>query len=126
MPNASERKITRQWTGVMDDMIHEKEVKNLKKTVMELIDIIASLTNRNTELEGQKKGFLHKYYEAAIPAGNSRPPARWKSHRKRNIRIHAHRKKMIPLFRSPKFLTPAILAFNDLKHFFGCFPAAIL
>lgn len=78
MLNASERKITRQWTGVMDDMIpeHEKEVKNLKKTVTVLMDIIASLTNRNTELEGQKKEFLHKYYEAAIPAGNSRPPAR--------------------------------------------------
>lgn len=104
MLNASERKITRQWTGVMDDMIpeHEKEVKNLKKTVTELMDIIASLTNRNTELEGQKKEFLHKYYEAAIPAGNSRPPARWRLHQKRNIRIHAHRKKNDAAISQPK------------------------
>ncbi|MDE7204531.1 MAG: transposase [Lachnospiraceae bacterium] len=59
--------ITRQWTEVLDDMAreYEKEVKKLKKTIAELMDIIASLTNRNTELEGQKKELLHKYYETA-------------------------------------------------------------
>lgn len=59
--------ITRQWTEVLDDMAreYEKEVKKLKKTIAELMDIIASLTNRNTELDGQKKELLHKYYETA-------------------------------------------------------------
>lgn len=59
--------ITRQWTQVMDDMgrEHEKEVKKLKKTIAELMDIIASLTNQNTELNEQKKELLHQYYETA-------------------------------------------------------------
>lgn len=59
--------ITRQWTEVLDDMAreYEKEVKKLKKTIAELMDIIAGLTNRNTELDGQKKELLHKYYETA-------------------------------------------------------------
>ena len=59
--------ITRQWTEVLDDMAreYEKEVKKLKKTIAELMDIIASLTNRNTELDGQKKELLRKYYETA-------------------------------------------------------------
>lgn len=61
------KEITRQWTEVMDDLVreHEKEVKKLKKTIAELMDIIASLTNRNTELDGQRKELLHKFYETA-------------------------------------------------------------
>lgn len=61
------KEIPRQWTEVMDDLVreHEKEVKKLKKTIAELMDIIASLTNRNTELDGQRKELLHKFYETA-------------------------------------------------------------
>lgn len=68
------KEITRQWTEVMDDMNreHEKEVKKLKKTIAELMDIIASLTNRNTELDGQKKELLHKYYETASQLEDAR------------------------------------------------------
>ena len=59
--------ITRQWMDVLDDMEreHQKEVKRLKKTVSELLDIIVSLTKRNEELNEQRKKILHDYYEAA-------------------------------------------------------------
>ncbi len=68
------KEITRQWTEVMDDMSreHEKEVKKLKKTIAELMDIIASLTNRNTEPDGQKKELLHKFYETASQLEDAR------------------------------------------------------
>lgn len=59
--------ITRQWTEVLDDMEqeHKREVKKLKKVVAELLDITASLTNRNEELNEQRKKILHDYYEVA-------------------------------------------------------------
>lgn len=59
--------ITRQWTEVLDDVEKEyqKEIKKLKKAVAELLDLVASLTNRNTELDEKRKQILHDYYETA-------------------------------------------------------------
>lgn len=60
------KKITRQWMEVLEDLEreHKKEVKKLKKAVAELLDMVASLMNRNTELEEEKKKILHDYDEA--------------------------------------------------------------
>ncbi len=44
---------------------HEKEVKKLKKVIAELLDMVASLKNRNAELDEKRKKALHDYYEAA-------------------------------------------------------------
>ena len=44
---------------------HEKEVKKLKKAITELVDIIASLKNRNAELDEKRKKALNDYYETA-------------------------------------------------------------
>lgn len=64
----SRKEITRQWTEVLEDVQkeYEKEVKKLKKTIIELIDMVTSLTNRNTELDEKRKKALHDYYEAAV------------------------------------------------------------
>ncbi len=63
----SRKKITRQWMEVLEDVQkeHEKEVKKLKKTITELLDIVASLKNRNAELDEKRKKILNDYYEAA-------------------------------------------------------------
>ena len=34
---------------------HEKEVRKLKKAIAELLDIVASLKNRNAELDEKRK-----------------------------------------------------------------------
>lgn len=62
------KEITRQWMDVLDDMEreHKKEVKKLRKAVSELLDLVASLMNRNKELDEQRKKILHDYYEAAL------------------------------------------------------------
>ena len=44
---------------------HEKEVEKPKKAITELVDIIASLKNRNAELDEKRKKVLHDYYETA-------------------------------------------------------------
>ena len=44
---------------------HEKETGKLKKVILELLDMVASLKNRNAELEEKRKKALHDYYEAA-------------------------------------------------------------
>lgn len=44
---------------------YEKEVEKLKKTIAELMNIIASLTSRNAQLDKQKNELHHKYYETA-------------------------------------------------------------
>lgn len=63
----SRKEISRQWTDVLTDVQkeHEKEVAKLKKTIVELLDIVASLKNRNAELDEKRKKALHDYYEAA-------------------------------------------------------------
>ena len=63
----SRKEITRKWLDVLDDVNkeHEKENRKLKKAIAELLDIVASLTNRNTELDGKRKQALSDYYEAA-------------------------------------------------------------
>ncbi len=63
----SRKKITRQWMEVFEDVQkqHEKEVKKLKKTIAELLDIVASLKNLNAELDEKRKKALNDYYEAA-------------------------------------------------------------
>jgi len=63
----SRKAITRQWLEVLEDVRkeHEKEVKNLKKVIAELLDIVASLKNRNAELDEKRKKALNDYYEAA-------------------------------------------------------------
>ena len=45
----SRKEITRQWMDVLEDIQkeHEKEVKKLKKATAELLDMVASLKNRN-------------------------------------------------------------------------------
>ena len=64
----SRKEITRQWMDVLEDVCkeHEKEIRKLKKTIAELLDIVASLKNRNTELDEKRKKALADYYEAAI------------------------------------------------------------
>lgn len=49
----SRKKATRQWMDVLEDVQkeYEKEIKRLKKTITELLDIIVSLKNRNAELD---------------------------------------------------------------------------
>lgn len=63
----SRKEITRHWLEVLDDVHkeHEKEEKKLRKTIVELLDIIAGLKNRNTELDEKRKKALSDYYEAA-------------------------------------------------------------
>lgn len=64
----SRKKITRQWTDVLEDVQkeHEKEVKKFKKVIDELLDMVASLKNRNAELDEKRKKALKDYYEAAV------------------------------------------------------------
>ena len=64
----SRKEITRQWTEVLEDVQkeHEKEVDRLKKTIAELLDIVVSLKNRNTELDEKRKKALNDYYETAV------------------------------------------------------------
>ncbi len=64
----SRKEITRQWMDVLDDIQkeHEKEIKKLKKTIAELLDIIVSLKNRNAELDEKRKKALADYYETAV------------------------------------------------------------
>lgn len=45
---------------------HEKEVKKLKETIAELLDIIVSLKKRNAERNEKKKKALSDYYETAV------------------------------------------------------------
>ncbi len=63
----SRKEITRQWMDVLEDLHkeQEKEVKKLKKTITELLDIIVSLKNRNKELDEKRKKALSDYYETA-------------------------------------------------------------
>lgn len=63
----SRKEITRQWMEVLDDIQkeHEKEIKKLKKTISELLDIVASLKNRNAELNEKRKQALSDYYKTA-------------------------------------------------------------
>ena len=64
----SRKKITKQWMDVLEDVQkeHEKEVKKLKETIVELLDIIVSLKKRNAELDEKKKKALSDYYETAV------------------------------------------------------------
>ena len=64
----SRREITRQWMDVLEDVQkeHEKETENLKKTIAALLDMIASLKNRNGELDEKRKKALSDYYETAV------------------------------------------------------------
>lgn len=59
------KKITRQWEEVLEDLQkeHEKEIKRLKKAITELLDMVASLKNRNAELDEKRKKVLKDYYE---------------------------------------------------------------
>ena len=63
----SRREITKQWMDVLEDIQkeHEKEVKKLKKAIAELLDMVASLKNRNGELDEKRKKALSNYYETA-------------------------------------------------------------
>lgn len=63
----SRKEITRQWMDVLEDVQkeHEKEVRRLKKTIAELLDITASLKNLNAELDEKRKKALRDHYEAA-------------------------------------------------------------
>ena len=64
----SRKQITRQWMDVLEDVEkeHKKEVKKLNKVIAELLDMVASLKNRNTELDEKRKQALHDYYEMAV------------------------------------------------------------
>lgn len=64
----SRKEITRQWMDVLEDVQkeHEKEVKKLKKTIAELLDMIVSLKNRNAELDSKRKKALEDSYETAV------------------------------------------------------------
>ncbi len=63
----SRKKITNQWMEVLEDVQkeHEKETGKLKKVIAELLDLVASLKNRNAELEEKRKQALGSYYETA-------------------------------------------------------------
>lgn len=63
----SRKEITRQWMEVLEDTQkeYEKEVKRLKKIIAELLEMIASLKNRNAELDEKRKKALRDYYDAA-------------------------------------------------------------
>lgn len=65
--SVANRKITKQWTQVQEDIQkeHEKETGKLKKVILELLDMVASLKNRNAELDEKRKKALHDYYETA-------------------------------------------------------------
>lgn len=53
----SRRKITKQWLDVLEDVRkeYEKETARLKKVIAELLDMVASLKNRNSELDEKRK-----------------------------------------------------------------------
>ena len=70
----SSKEITRQWMDVLEDVHreHEKEVKKLKKVIGELLDMVASLKNRNAELDEKRKKALRDYYEAAARLEDAR------------------------------------------------------
>ena len=56
---------------VLDDIQkeHEKEIKKLKKAISELLDIVASLKNRNAELDEKRKQALSDYYKnSSLPS----------------------------------------------------------
>lgn len=57
----SRKELTKQWTDVLEDVQkeHEKETEKLKKAIAELLDIIASLKNRNEELDEKRKKALY-------------------------------------------------------------------
>lgn len=63
----SRKQITRQWQEVLEDVQteYEKEIQRLKKLMLELLDLFASLENRNRELDEKRKEALHHYYETA-------------------------------------------------------------
>ena len=63
----SHKGITRQWMEVVEDVQKEseKEVEKFKKTIVELLDIIISLKNRNGELDEKRKKALKDYYGMA-------------------------------------------------------------
>lgn len=63
----SRKQITRQWQEVLEDVQaeYEKEIQRLKKLMLELLDLIASLENRNRELDEKRKEALHNYCETA-------------------------------------------------------------
>ena len=48
-----QKKIMKQWMEVLEDVRkeYEKEIEILKKTIAELLDMVASLKNRNCELD---------------------------------------------------------------------------
>ena len=64
----SRKQITRQWMDVLEDTQkeHEKKIRELKKTIAELLDMVASLKNRNAELDEKRKKVLADYYETAV------------------------------------------------------------
>lgn len=63
----SRKKITNQWMDVLEDVQkeHEKEIGKLKKVIAELVDLVASLKNRNAQLDEKRKQALGNYYETA-------------------------------------------------------------
>jgi chromosome segregation ATPase len=63
-----QKKIMKQWMEVLEDVRkeYEKEIEILKKTIAELLDMVASLKNRNCELDEKRKKALSDYYEAAV------------------------------------------------------------
>ncbi len=61
-----QKKIMKQWMEVLEDVRKEYEKEILKKTIAELLDMVASLKNRNCELDEKRKKALSDYYEAAV------------------------------------------------------------
>lgn len=63
----SRKEITKQWTDVLEDVQkeHEKETGKLKKAIAELLDITASLKNRNKELDEKRKKALSDHYRSS-------------------------------------------------------------
>ena len=59
----SRREITRQWLDVLEDVRkeYEKETARLKKVIAELLDMVASLKKRNSELDEKRKKALSDY-----------------------------------------------------------------
>ena len=70
----SRREITSQWMDVLSDVQkeYEEEIRRLKKAIAELLDIVASLKNRNAELDGKRKKTLSDYYETAVKLEEAR------------------------------------------------------
>ena len=64
----SRKEIKKQWTDVLEDVQkeHEKETGKLKKAIAELLDITASLKNRNKELDEKRKKALSDHYATAV------------------------------------------------------------